>query len=702
MTHCRVCVLVALLLGAPAPGRTQQAGRTAVAADFAQWSVRLTTAVGAAGQQTVTVYPGSFTVVGMTAESAVTRNTPLVVDTGSREETVTPIWTNCNNSDVGPCSFLATFQFPHAAGARVQSATGGLQEAVNYESAAGGGTVEVDGRSGTGPLPPLSGSGDVALADIRGGDFSLYRWSGSAYVPVISESAQGVSVSDLAAQSDEGVVNADRFCSGAGVYDDTCLTGALAAVGSAGGVVRVPGPHQYAIRSDLTVPANVDLAIGDGAGLQINAGVTLTLAGPLSAGPYPIFSGPGAVRFAANSPLRRADVRWWGAVCDGAHDDTAALQAALNAAGSVPLYISPGGNCVASAALAYRSGLDLEGGGGRNVRSLLSWRLTAPAATTTALLGPGPGQDAANLVLGHVMLNASQVVAASASANIVLLDAPNADQATLREVQFYGPVANANGWSGGFVYGLYVHSLAGGNSFYGSLLNSTFSQLTNDEVLLGQAGNQVNAWHHIGDIYFDAAAAGQSTGVNVDAAFAASDSWSDCTFSNGSGAFVLHGTSVAGFDIVNSYIDGGLQGAFLAAPDLPPATPAANIAYFAGDTGLTRAAISLPPASFTYFGPDASVLAAVTTTLAGTAGTAVCSESLQGQLKVATCSLTAYAEQAVAQQFALPVAFSAAPVLLEGGGSCGAFHPSATAGAITLPAGGAMSPETCDIVALGQ
>ncbi len=97
------------------------------------------------------------------------------------------------------------------------------------------------------------------------------------------------------------------------------------------------------------------------------------------------------------------------------------------------------------------------------------------------------------------------------------------------------------------------------------------------------------------------------------------------------------------------------------------------------------------------------------TTLTGTAGTAVCSQSMQGTLKIATCYLNAYQETGTAQTVCFNgsgctanlagVNFSAAPNILA---SCGTYGPTSTATVLTLPANASMTAETCNITAIGQ
>jgi hypothetical protein len=98
--------------------------------------------------------------------------------------------------------------------------------------------------------------------------------------------------------------------------------------------------------------------------------------------------------------------------------------------------------------------------------------------------------------------------------------------------------------------------------------------------------------------------------------------------------------------------------------------------------------------------PLASVPTA--TSIAGTSGTALCSQGLQGTQKYVSCYLNAYAQTGAAQTFTFPTAFSTTPILLQSGGSCGTYNPTSTATILTLPANAAMTAETCNVIALGQ
>jgi hypothetical protein len=92
-------------------------------------------------------------------------------------------------------------------------------------------------------------------------------------------------------------------------------------------IVDVPGT--WAVSTNLTIPSTCSVQINKGAIISPNKAVAVSFNGPLSAGPYQIFSGAGTVSLGTLIP--NASVEWFGAVGDWngstGTDDTAAINA---------------------------------------------------------------------------------------------------------------------------------------------------------------------------------------------------------------------------------------------------------------------------------------------------------------------------------------------------------------------------------------
>ena len=72
-------------------------------------------------------------------------NAPIIVDSGTNQETVTPTAVSCGTPTLpGTCQITASFSNIHGTGSRIASGTFGLQEAINDANAQGGGTVWID------------------------------------------------------------------------------------------------------------------------------------------------------------------------------------------------------------------------------------------------------------------------------------------------------------------------------------------------------------------------------------------------------------------------------------------------------------------------------------------------------------------------------------------------------------------------------
>ncbi|MDE2107039.1 MAG: hypothetical protein KGL39_58065, partial [Patescibacteria group bacterium] len=92
-----------------------------------------------------------------------------------------------------------------------------------------------------------------------------------------------------------------------------------------------------------------------------------------------------------SSSLAYADVRKYGAMCDGTTDDTTALQTGLTDSATVPLYIPAGCTLKVTSQLTYPTGAHVFGGSNQNAQAIIEPEYTVPASTTDVVLGPGSG-----------------------------------------------------------------------------------------------------------------------------------------------------------------------------------------------------------------------------------------------------------------------------------------------------------------------
>ncbi len=119
------------------------------------------------------------------------------------------------------------------------------------------------------------------------------------------------------------------------------IDAALAAIGSLNRTLYIaPGVWTAVGASDtnLTIPANINLKVDDGANLTIATTKTLTINGGIEAGPYQTFSwsGTGAIDLSA-AKIDKAPVEWFGAVGGGAVDNYVTIQKCIISVGGGPI-----------------------------------------------------------------------------------------------------------------------------------------------------------------------------------------------------------------------------------------------------------------------------------------------------------------------------------------------------------------------------
>lgn len=150
-------------------------GGIAIASEFGEWQAAGQGPVGPPGG-TVTVTPVTFTLPDATAWVPFTVGAPVAITGDSSPETVTVTGVACATGG-STCAFSANFAFSHAGSFTVSSATGGLQEAIDYEEQLGGGVVVAD-PAFIGNVSTLASSlklpANVLLVDETGGNFNFY------------------------------------------------------------------------------------------------------------------------------------------------------------------------------------------------------------------------------------------------------------------------------------------------------------------------------------------------------------------------------------------------------------------------------------------------------------------------------------------------------------------------------------------------
>jgi hypothetical protein len=198
---------------------------------------------------------------------------------------------------------------------------------------------------------------------------------------------------------------------GGGTIDCRCLTGTQVFgtdpfVGMTTQITVLMGPATFISGINLNVPANVNLMMLEGAIISMSAGMTFTIFGGLAGSSISQhFAGDGSISFKSGS-VREIYPHWWGAVGDGVHDDTAAIQATYNAAATTNTsqYPSVGGLTVYFPAGMYKitsqitqNGSNIYTRGAGNQATLLKF---APTANGTCFVVKRP--DASSGTYGGI------------------------------------------------------------------------------------------------------------------------------------------------------------------------------------------------------------------------------------------------------------------------------------------------------------
>lgn len=188
---------------------------------------------------------------------------------------------------------------------------------------------------------------------------------------------------------------------------------AVAAAAGATLVVSTP----VAVRETMAISEDVGILVTNGGCFSVPPSATLRIDGPFSAPAVRIFAGGGVVRFGPRA-VEGIRPQWWGAIGDGAHDDTEALKASIRAASASgkPLLLGAGTfrisdtlvkeesfDCpdilgegwnvtrIAAPALASKPLLKIKGGSGRLCGATVRGIALAGNRTTTGIVVAGQG-----------------------------------------------------------------------------------------------------------------------------------------------------------------------------------------------------------------------------------------------------------------------------------------------------------------------
>lgn len=234
----------------------------------------------------------------------------------------------------------------------------------------GGATVEVR-RESDGALVPLfadrDGTGGVANPATAGPDGFLQFYAARGRYRI-----KATSGSYARTWRDVPLVDLDNIADpisegarGDGVADDRFPIAKADGIAAAAGKALRFTFGTYLINSDLTIAS--DVIFEPGAVLKVPTGVTVTFEGGVSAGSRQIFdlSGTGAI-VPSRGGQAAVEIRWFGAKGDGTTDDTAAIQAAIDAAeaagGGVVLF-TPGTYLISATLTVNGDCVVLKGGG---------------------------------------------------------------------------------------------------------------------------------------------------------------------------------------------------------------------------------------------------------------------------------------------------------------------------------------------------
>lgn len=300
----------------------------AVATQF-RWRAEAQVQAPVGGSGTITFEPAWRTLPDRTPFEPYAAGIPITVDDGAHTETVVPTASTCAVGGAAPCQVTAHFQFAHGGRLKVTSGTAGLAEAAAFLPAAGGSIL----------LPPGDYPIDASINLPSNANLIFRRGARLVVPPPVTVTIGGqilagnyqifavtapTNVTDVAmAAGSATLTSASAGFTAADVGSRLYVSGASAAV--------LGGEHLPAVGT-ITAIRGPSAAM---ASFANDSRANLATASAIFGGSYVI---PECCRTPTANP------HWWGAIGDGATNDTAAIQETMTAAalGGIPVNLGVG------------------------------------------------------------------------------------------------------------------------------------------------------------------------------------------------------------------------------------------------------------------------------------------------------------------------------------------------------------------------
>lgn len=214
------------------------------------------TPTAASGAVTIIVSFGQAVAGDGTAFTPFATNAPVTIGGPTNQETLTPSAVSCNTPTVyDSCTFTVTVTKAHGRGEPISSGTMGLQEAINLQNSAGGGTVLTDagwysaGGTKTMVLAVVSTTPKVWIWDTSGVAPVWYGKSG------VTSAAYSAVNNDQSFQLTLSAGTATKTLSQTYIVAPNCVGSYIS--GTATGILKIAPTTTTVVATDSVSEANV-------------------------------------------------------------------------------------------------------------------------------------------------------------------------------------------------------------------------------------------------------------------------------------------------------------------------------------------------------------------------------------------------------------------------------------------------------------